>query len=152
MHRENTANQSLHDHCIVVKSIYILIMEILHGKQYLDCFFKSVLQVLSKEMYPMQQWSENLFKKDARTFVQTLLLYIVWIKCVQNIFSVVRRIHLNYASTLCTWFHLHAITSFLHDKPQIISIVHKLHSKLNATAAYVIMARCLVDKKNLTSV
>lgn len=60
MHTENTANQSLHDHCIVVKSIYILIMEILHGKQCLDCFFKSVLQVLSKEMYPMQQWSEKL--------------------------------------------------------------------------------------------
>lgn len=38
MHTENTANQSLHDHCIVVKSIYILIMEILHGKQCLDCF------------------------------------------------------------------------------------------------------------------
>lgn len=71
MHTENTANQSLHDHCIVVKSIYILIMEILHGKQCLDCFFKSVLQVLSKEIYPMQQWSENLFEKDARTFVQT---------------------------------------------------------------------------------
>lgn len=74
MHTENTANQPLHDHCIVVKSIYIhyvLIMEILHGKQCLDCFFKSVSQVLSKEMYPMQQWSENLFEKDARTFVQT---------------------------------------------------------------------------------
>lgn len=56
------------------------------------------------------------------------------------------------ASTLCTWFHLHAITSFLHDKPQIISTVHKLHSKLNATAAYIIMARCLVHKKKLTSV
>lgn len=71
MHTENTANQPLHDHCIVVKSIYILKMEILHGKQCLDCFFKSVSQVLSKEMYPMQQWSENFFEKDARTFVQT---------------------------------------------------------------------------------
>lgn len=128
MHTENTANQSLHDHCIVVKSIYILIMEILHGKQCLDCFFKSVLQVLSKEMYPMQQWSENPLWKRCKNFCSNLaFIYCVNKMCSKHL-QCCKKNSFN-ASTLSTWFHLHAITSFLHDKPQIISTVHKLHSK-----------------------
>lgn len=59
-------------------------MEILHGKQCLDCFFQSVLQVLSKEMYPMQQWSENLFEKDA---IKNFCSNIAFICCVDKMCS-----------------------------------------------------------------
>lgn len=108
---------------------------------------KHVTSALKRDVpHATMEW-ELLWKRCKNFCTNLAFIYCVNKMCSKHL-QCCKKNSFN-ASTLCTWSSCNHIFSPWQTTNNINRL---LHSKLNATAAYIIMARCLVDKKNLPSV